>query len=69
MYGLAINKGLKNTVDMKLSDITDDFETARDQDVSPLIWEIRRARRMELIFELCRLLDINRWIKLVYMDN
>lgn len=67
--GVAINKGLKNTVDMKLSDITADFDPARDQDVSPLIWEIRRERRMELIYEHCRLHDIKRWKKLDYMDN
>lgn len=67
--GVAINKGLKNTVDMKLSDITADFDPARDQDVSPLIWEIRRERRMELIYEHCRLHDIKRWKKLDYMNN
>ena len=54
---------------MKLSDITADFDPARDQDVSPLIWEIRRERRMELIYEHCRLHDIKRWKKLDYMDN
>lgn len=46
---------------MKLSDITTDFDPARDQDVDPLIWEIRRERRMELVYEHCRLHDIKRW--------
>ena len=62
-------KGLKNTADMKLSDITTDFDPARDQDVDPLIWEIRRERRMELVYEHCRLHDIKRWKKLEYMNN
>ncbi|WP_044269307.1 RagB/SusD family nutrient uptake outer membrane protein [Bacteroides timonensis] len=65
----AIAKGLKNTADMKLADITETFDPARDTDVSPLIWEIRRERRMELVYEHCRLHDIKRWKKLDYMDN
>lgn len=65
----AIAKGLKNTVDMKLSDITENFDPSRDKDVPPLIWEIRRERRMELVYEHCRLHDIKRWKKLDYMDN
>lgn len=62
-------KGLENTVDMKLADITDSFDPSRDADVDKLIWEIRRERRMELFFEHCRLHDIKRWKKLDYMDN
>lgn len=65
----AIAKGLKNTVDMKLSDITADFDPARDADVDPLVWEIRRERRMEMFFEPSRLHDIKRWKKLDYMNN
>ena len=48
-------KGLKNTADMVLADITENFDPARDKDVTPLIWEIRRERRMELFYEHCRL--------------
>ena len=33
------------------------------------MWEIRRERRMEFIFETQRLNDIRRWFKLDYMDN
>lgn len=66
---IAEAKGLKNTADMKLSDINESFDPARDADVSPILWEIRRERRMELIFEHSRLHDIKRWHKLDYMDN
>ena len=53
---------------MKLDEITADFDPDRDADVSPLLWEIRRERRMEMAFEHSRLLDIKRWGKLHYMD-
>lgn len=41
----------------------------RDQSVSSLIWEIRRERRSELIFEGFRLNDLRRWKKLEYADT
>jgi hypothetical protein len=41
----------------------------RDQSVSSLIWEIRRERRSELIFEGFRLDDLRRWKKLEYADT
>ena len=62
-------KGIKNTVDMKLADITADFDPARDADVSPILWEIRRERRMEFVYEYSRLQDLRRWKKLDYMSN
>ena len=66
----AIEKGLKQTAPMKLSDITADFDPDRDADVDPLIWEIRRERRLERVFEVAgRILDIRRWKKLDYMNN
>lgn len=65
----ALAKGMKNTADMKLTDITASFDPARDADVDPLIWEIRRERRMEMFYEPSRLHDIKRWHKLEYMDN
>lgn len=40
----------------------------RDPDVSPFLWEIRRERRMEFVFEYSRLLDIKRWKKINYMS-
>lgn len=38
-------------------------------DVSQLIWEIRRERRMEMALEHSRLMDLKRWKKLEYMDD
>lgn len=65
----AESEEIQQTEPMKLADITDTFDPARDQDVPALIWEIRRERRMELVYEYSRLLDIKRWKKLNYMDN
>lgn len=62
----AIAKGVQKTAPLLLSALPDD--PARDADVSPLMWEIRRERRMEFVFENFRLLDIKRWKKLNYMD-
>jgi len=44
-------------------------DPARDPDVPALIWEIRRERRSELIFEGLRLDDLRRWKKLHYADT
>jgi hypothetical protein len=44
-------------------------DPARDADVPELIWEIRRERRMEFVFEHSRLLDIKRWKKINYMNG
>lgn len=41
----------------------------RDPTVSSLIWEIRRERRTELMFEGFRLDDLKRWKKLEYTDT
>lgn len=40
----------------------------RDADVPSIIWEIRRERRVELMFEGFRLDDLKRWKKLEYTD-
>ena len=40
----------------------------RDADVSPLLWEIRRERRSELIMDGFRQWDIRRWGKLEYLN-
>lgn len=63
----AIANGVQKTVPLQLASLPED--PARDADVSALIWEIRRERRMEFIFEGQRLNDIRRWFKLEYMDN
>ncbi len=41
----------------------------RDPDVPAMIWEIRRERRIELVFEGLRLGDLKRWKKLGYTDT
>lgn len=41
----------------------------RDVDVTPLIWEIRRERRVELMMDGFRFQDIMRWKKGGYMDS
>ncbi|HVK96797.1 MAG TPA: RagB/SusD family nutrient uptake outer membrane protein [Flavisolibacter sp.] len=41
----------------------------RDQSVPSMIWEIRRERRTELMFEGFRLDDLKRWKKLEYTDT
>lgn len=40
----------------------------RDPDVSPIMWEIRRERRIELYAEGFRQYDLKRWAKLDYAD-
>ncbi len=40
----------------------------RDKDVPSLIWEIRRERRTELVYEGIRFNDLRRWSKLNYAD-
>lgn len=63
---VAIAKGVKKTAPLLLTALPNDPD--RDADVSPLMWEIRRERRMEFFFEYSRLLDIKRWKKIEYMD-
>jgi len=63
----AIAKGVVKTPAMSLTALPND--PSRDADVSALIWEIRRERRMELYYEYSRLLDIKRWKKIDYMNG
>jgi hypothetical protein len=63
----ATAKGVVQTAALSLSAIPNDPD--RDADVSPLLWEIRRERRMEFIYEYSRLLDIKRWKKIEYMNG
>ncbi len=63
----AIERHVKQTAPMKLDDLNNDPK--RDADVSPLLWEIRRERRMEFAFEFSRIIDLRRWKKLNYMDT
>lgn len=64
---VATAKGIKKTAPLTLASLPDDPD--RDSDVPALIWEIRRERRMEFVFEHSRLLDLKRWKKINYMKN
>jgi hypothetical protein len=44
-------------------------DTKRDPTIPALIWEIRRERRTELMFEGFRLDDLKRWKRLEYTDT
>ncbi|HOI49048.1 MAG TPA: RagB/SusD family nutrient uptake outer membrane protein [Prolixibacteraceae bacterium] len=63
----ATAKGIKKTAPLSLAALPDDPD--RDADVPPLLWEIRRERRMEFVYEHTRLMDIKRWKKISYMDG
>lgn len=63
---VAINKGVKQTAPLSIANIPNDVN--RDTDVSPLMWEIRRERRMEFVFEFSRFQDLRRWKKLEKMN-
>src|SRR6187399_2485650 len=62
----AIAKGVVKTAPLLVAAIP--VDPTKDADVPDLIWEIRRERRMEFVFEHTRLLDLKRWKKLSYMD-
>lgn len=62
----ATSKGVKKTNPLLIAAIP--VDPSRDADVPALIWEIRRERRMEFVFEHTRLLDLKRWKKLSYMN-
>ena len=64
---VAIDKGIVKTAHLQLAAIPDDPD--RDPEVPALLWEIRRERRMEFVFEHTRLMDIKRWKKITYMDG
>lgn len=63
----AVSKGVKKTAPLNLANLPNDPN--RDPTVSPLIWEIRRERRMEFAFEYGRFDDLKRWKKLENMDT
>lgn len=65
-----------NVAPMKVSEISSEFDPMRDKgnplyngdyEVSPLLWEIRRERRIELFSEGFRYNDLRRWKKAHYM--
>lgn len=62
----AVAKGVQKTAPLLLGSLPNDPE--KDPDVSALMWEIRRERRMEFVFEYARIQDIRRWKKLEYLN-
>lgn len=44
-------------------------DPSRDTDVSPILWEIRRERRIELVMEGRRGEDLRRWAKYEYLNS
>lgn len=64
-----------NVAPMRVADITASFDPTRDKgdaryqgdyEVSPLLWEVRRERRIELFSEGFRFNDLRRWKKCHY---
>jgi hypothetical protein len=51
---------------LNVNNVPDDPK--RDSDVSPLLWEVRRERRVELMMTVFRYWDIRRWAKVSYLD-
>lgn len=62
----AVAKGVKQTAPLMLGSLP--VDPNRDADVTALMWEIRRERRMEFVFEYARIQDIRRWKKLDYLN-
>ena len=58
-----------NVPNMVVANITAGFDTRRDADVAPVLWEIRRERRVELMGDGFRFNDIKRWSKGQYMNK
>lgn len=68
---LTINKlrVRANISKMIVSDIDASFDPARDPLVEPILWEIRRERRVELMGDGFRFNDLKRWKKGNYVDK
>lgn len=58
-----------HVADMKVADIDAGFDTKRDPEVEPVLWEIYRERRVELMGEGFRLDDLRRWKKGHYVNK
>jgi hypothetical protein len=57
-----------NLPNMIVANITPSFDTKRDADVDPVLWEIRRERRVELMGDGFRFNDLKRWNKGQYVN-
>jgi len=64
----AVARGVKKTAPLLRNSLPNTPANIRG-DVSQLLWEIRRERRMEFAFEYSRLVDLKRWKKYEYMDG
>ncbi|MFV0507128.1 MAG: RagB/SusD family nutrient uptake outer membrane protein [Bacteroidales bacterium] len=54
---------------LEVNSITPDNSSRRDTEVSDLLWEIRRERRVELMGENYRFYDLRRWKKGHYINK
>lgn len=54
---------------MGVATIGTDFDTDRDESVDPILWEIRRERRVELMADGFRFNDLKRWKKGHYLNK
>jgi len=63
---LRVRAGVAN---MDLSVITAGFDLNRDMAVDPVLWEIRRERRIELLGDGFRFNDLKRWKKGAYLNT
>lgn len=52
-----------------LSSSSDEVKGPDDYEVDPILWEIRRERRVELAFEIFRFDDLRRWAKGHYTNK
>lgn len=58
-----------NLPSMSVVAITASFDPRREADVAPVLWEIRRERRIELMGDGFRFNDIKRWKKGQYLNR
>ena len=73
----AIAHGVQKTAPLMLGAVPDDPARTASCEANtlagivndPLLWEIRRERRMEFVFENNRILDLRRWGKQELMDG
>ncbi|MGF7230175.1 RagB/SusD family nutrient uptake outer membrane protein, partial [Arachidicoccus sp.] len=54
---------------MVVANISGNFDLNRDPSVDPVLWEIRRERRVELFGDGFRFNDLKRWDKGTYMND
>lgn len=54
---------------MVVANISSSFDLKRDVSVDPVLWEIRRERRIELFGDGFRFNDLKRWAKGTYMND